>query len=101
MNAPSPKRPSSMCCPTSRVTARYMRLKQAMPSVGGSALSIASIRVMTSSMDTAANRSAAHGGGDLVEDHGVVDGRRHVVVRAVDDRPHRSAKDLSRTRLRQ
>src|SRR5579862_4742592 len=39
--------------------------------------------------------------GDLAEDRRVVDRRRHAIVLAVGDRPHRAAQDLARPCLRQ
>ena len=50
-----PEIPSSTCC----VTSRYMRLKQAMPSPGGSACSMCSICEIASATDA----TGGHAGG--------------------------------------
>src|SRR6185437_10030136 len=63
MNSGSAKKPALIRSPTSRVTSRYMRLKQASPSVAGSPASMVSIRAIASSIEVTVATDAGNGAG--------------------------------------
>ena len=66
MNAGSAKKPWLRSALTALVTSRYMRLKQARPSLAGSAAPIASIRATASSTEvTGAEESGEPGVADI------------------------------------